>query len=197
MRTFPVRTCEGCGKKYSGPGLRYCSWRCYSDSRWVTRICEWCGKEFRARAIYVARGQMRYCSAECGQQASRKHPVVEYQGDTFYLTVQGYFCSWKTQKFLHRAIWEDTHGSIPQGCVVHHVDGDKRNNLIDNLQLLKWGEHTSRHDKANPRLPKRPKTYCKADGCERVARARGLCTLHYQRLKAMERVIGREGRPKD
>ena len=36
---------------------------------------------------------------------------------------------------------------IPRGYVVHHIDGDKRNNKIENLALLTVKEHNNAHAK--------------------------------------------------
>lgn len=38
--------------------------------------------------------------------------------------------------YVHRIIWESLHGPIPQGLVVNHIDGDKLNNRIDNLEVV-------------------------------------------------------------
>lgn len=35
----------------------------------------------------------------------------------------------------HRAVWIDNHGAIPDGAVIHHINGDKMDNRIENLQL--------------------------------------------------------------
>lgn len=35
-----------------------------------------------------------------------------------------------------RKIYEDYYGKIPKGYIVHHIDGDRYNDNIDNLQLL-------------------------------------------------------------
>ena len=48
-------------------------------------------------------------------------------------------------KLLHRLIYEDEFGPIPQGFVVHHLDGNKQNNEINNLVLLSISEHHSMH----------------------------------------------------
>lgn len=50
-------------------------------------------------------------------------------------------------KYLHRAVWEHFNGEIPKGYVVHHIDGDKSNNDIKNLQLLNHIEHKKLHKK--------------------------------------------------
>ena len=48
-------------------------------------------------------------------------------------------------KLLHRLIFEDFYGKIPDGCHVHHKDNDKLNNCIMNLQLLTESEHHKHH----------------------------------------------------
>ncbi len=46
---------------------------------------------------------------------------------------------------LHREIWKQHHGPIPEGHHIHHIDGDTGNNAIDNLECLPGAEHLSRH----------------------------------------------------
>jgi hypothetical protein len=48
---------------------------------------------------------------------------------------------------LHRLIWQSVYGPIPKGYEIHHRDGNKMNNEIANLSLLKHGDHTSFHSK--------------------------------------------------
>lgn len=48
-------------------------------------------------------------------------------------------------KRLHRMVWEYNNGPIPDGYEVHHVDGDKSHNDIENLQLLPREEHGRLH----------------------------------------------------
>ena len=50
-------------------------------------------------------------------------------------------------KLLHRVIFEDFYGEIPKGYHVHHKNGDRTDNCILNLQLIKNGEHISFHNK--------------------------------------------------
>lgn len=50
-------------------------------------------------------------------------------------------------KRLHRTVWEYHHGKIPKGYHVHHKDGNKANNSINNLELMKAHEHESMHGK--------------------------------------------------
>lgn len=142
------RICDECGEEYRGVGVKYCSVNCYVNSRWTECVCHYCGREFKARKVWVNRGQMKYCSVECSSTASRSFPVVDYGGDRFYFrTGGGYYTSSKTGRKLHRVIWEDIHGPIPEKCVVHHIDGDTTNNKVENLELMGWGAHSSYHNR--------------------------------------------------
>lgn len=46
---------------------------------------------------------------------------------------------------LHREVWRDHHGEIPDGHHIHHVDGDPTNNDIGNLECLSPEEHAEKH----------------------------------------------------
>ena len=48
---------------------------------------------------------------------------------------------------LHRAIWELAHGPIPEGYFIHHIDKDKTNNSIENLECVSRKEHGVKHRK--------------------------------------------------
>ena len=52
-------------------------------------------------------------------------------------------------KMLHRLIFEDFYGYIPENYVVHHKDGNKTNNCILNLQLMEINKHNSYHNKGD------------------------------------------------
>ncbi len=55
----------------------------------------------------------------------------------------------------HRLVWEYFNGPIPEGLVVDHIDGDKLNNNIDNLQLLTHGDNTRKHYNNNNKKGKK------------------------------------------
>ena len=49
---------------------------------------------------------------------------------------------WKsTPRALHREIYSDLVGKIPDGYHIHHIDGNTENNDPSNLQALPPGEH--------------------------------------------------------
>lgn len=41
-----------------------------------------------------------------------------------------------TQKLVHRLVWETFKGEIPEGLEIDHIDNNRKNNRLDNLQLV-------------------------------------------------------------
>lgn len=52
------------------------------------------------------------------------------------------------KQYLHRVIWEDYYGKIPEGYEIHHKNGIKTDNRIENLELLKHKDHMAKHPKS-------------------------------------------------
>jgi hypothetical protein len=74
---------------------------------------------------------------------------VEYQGERFYLqSSKRYYQSGRKnveERLLHRRVWSDANGPIPDGVAIHHKDGDWRNNELLNLEPIPASEHCSMH----------------------------------------------------
>lgn len=70
-----------------------------------------------------------------------------FQDIKFYQDLKtGYWITTKCpKKRMHVVVWESFYGKVPKGFHIHHIDEDKSNNDIFNLQLLKAGEHQSSH----------------------------------------------------
>lgn len=66
----------------------------------------------------------------------------EFNGTVYYLC--GHYFQNKGNR-LHRAVWEFYNGAIPRGCHIHHIDGDRTNNNIENLACVQASEHISEH----------------------------------------------------
>jgi hypothetical protein len=186
------RHCNECAKGYTGSSPQFCSRSCYVSSRWTYRTCQQCFNTFKARKVYLARGQMTYCSPKCGQLASRKHPIQEFNGIRYYLSTQGYMENSDLGLKMHREVWAHYRGPIPDDYVVHHINENKTDNRIENLRLVEWAEHTAEHSRERWRSGQkmgktRIQAECREPTCDRPAKAKQLCTKHYQRMKAKER----------
>lgn len=82
----------------------------------------------------------------------------------------------------HRYIMEQQLGrKLGTDEVVHHINGDKLDNGLENLEVLGRAEHTSHH------RPKRKP--CKVCGKDDLHQARGLCGKHYMQVKRGTLVI--------
>ena len=83
-------------------------------------------------------------------------PVVEVVDDThqrfdgviYNQNNRGHYANFLP---IHRAVWIYHNGKIPEGDYdIHHIDGNKANNDISNLQLLTRAEHHRVHMKTAP-----------------------------------------------
>lgn len=57
----------------------------------------------------------------------------------------GYYLNSTIRKRIHRYVWEHYNGEIPEGYHIHHKDGDKSNNSIENLVLWTPQKHAAFH----------------------------------------------------
>src|SRR3990167_7766325 len=88
-----------------------------------------------------------------------EHPeFIIYKGEKYrlsrfyYYEVQGNKRS-NFRKSLHRRIWEEEHSTIPKGYHIHHIDGNKFNNSLTNLQLISASEHIKHHQEELSKNP--------------------------------------------
>lgn len=49
--------------------------------------------------------------------------------------------------YEHRLVWQRHHGPIPKGFHVHHINGNRKDNSLENLELLPSSEHHRHHFK--------------------------------------------------
>ena len=80
--------------------------------------------------------------------------TIIFKGRAYQQTKSGYYrhCDKNhIETRLHRVIWEDRFGKIPEGFDIHHVDFNKENNDISNLVCLTKHEHQLLHGRTEKR----------------------------------------------
>lgn len=108
-------------------------------------ICPECGKEFYQYSSRIKQGIKR-CSRKCqGKFLSKENNPAWKRG---YTMSGGYKMIIVNNKkvYEHRYVMEQHIGrKLKRGEEVHHIDGNKMNNDIDNLILLSIEEHKKFH----------------------------------------------------
>jgi len=70
-----------------------------------------------------------------------------FEGFNVYLDAKGYKLIWIDGRNvkIHVLVWERVNGPKPKGFEIHHIDHDKGNYSIDNLQLMTKSDHRRLH----------------------------------------------------
>lgn len=172
MQKVTVIKCGWCGDTVDRPtsyfrrvtksGKFFCSKSCrmrfQNDSRKSIRIvvkCEFCDKESRKIPYSVNNSKKHFCSMKCyssykkgsnhprwlgGRKVDKDGYVLVYKPTHVNADIRGYIRE-------HREVLENDMGRLLEKSeVVHHIDGDKGNNKVENLMLFgNHGEHLSFH----------------------------------------------------
>jgi len=87
-----------------------------------------------------------YCSHKCRGLASRKEKIA---GKYIRVRVEGHpLANHQGYVAEHRLMVEQSIGRyLEPGEVVHHINGDKHDNRLENLQLMTAAQHSSHHMK--------------------------------------------------
>ena len=112
-------------------------------------VCLVCGKEKDVIKSEVKRGGGKYCSRKCrsiGDRKNKEHPT----------TTDGYALAYAPNHpnaryggyiLKHRLMIEESIGRIlKDNEVVHHINRDKLDNRVENLQILSPEEHSKLHN---------------------------------------------------
>ena len=89
--------------------------------------------------------------------------------------------------YQHRIVWREAHGEIPPGYHIHHRNGDRTDNRLENLELMSWRQHGKIHGPESRgkggRWALKHDACVECGGTERPHQGRGLCRACYQRLR--------------
>lgn len=128
-----------------------------------TIICKWCGKSFESLKVW----HRSFCSLACksryigkgfrGNQSSKfKNGYYIGKNGYIYETVFNHPLSDVRGRLLqHRRIVFDYLGYLPQDCIIHHLNGDKLDNRLENLAIWFQGDHLKEHDPLKSRYHKK------------------------------------------
>lgn len=62
-----------------------------------------------------------------------------------HLRAHGWVANKTAHQWVHRMVWEEANGEIPEGYVIHHKDENPQNNNLSNLELISAYDHQSKH----------------------------------------------------
>lgn len=134
--------------------------------------CIYCKKEFIQR-----RHKQKYCGTSCqmryeyengirdkfktgenARKAIRQKSIDRFKAHpNMIISKRGYkmiYIPMNGWKKYHHYIWEKNYGNILNGYAIHHINLNKLDNRIENLQMIEKHEHHKLHDKLRKRNKK-------------------------------------------
>lgn len=105
-------------------------------------VCEICHQAFKVKPSRMKRGNVRFCSRECHEQDYKKitykkrtDGYIQITGNGLNILEHRYVMTQYLGREIHK--WEH----------VHHKNGDRSDNNLDNLELLTIREHGKLHSR--------------------------------------------------
>lgn len=151
------KECAVCGEQFlckraHAHRVMTCSRKCggiyRTRKREVEHTCDACGIIFKVVPSARKKGRAVYCSMSCASRANRKGT-----GKGWKVGNDGYVYSYLNQKKIlqHRIVMEGFLGrklSLDEN--VHHINGDKSDNRIENLEL--WSHRQPKGQRLSDKL---------------------------------------------
>jgi len=143
-KTFLIGTCGFCSKYFNHfkwDDQRFCSKKCFSDyvkNNKSKVYCNVCNKMIEVTNSKISRNNKFYCSRECYDNR-RKDVLKRLKRGTKY----------------YKNLLENTPCQCGESKIyllqIHHIDGNKKNNIQSNLEVVCSNCHVKRHLKKDKR----------------------------------------------
>ena len=127
--------CEQCDQKFKAPpsqNARFCNRDCYDDFRKGIYECDNCKRIFERFKCRTKKYKRNLCSRKCHRKFIEKS--VKNQ-PAFKNGVASY----------RKIIEEHFNKKLKPNEIIHHVDGNRINNDIENLKITTRSEHPNLH----------------------------------------------------
>lgn len=107
--------------------------------------------------------------------------VALLRHEVIYMRMADYVRTWDNENrvwvYEHRVVIENYLGrKLSMNEHVHHIDGNPKNNSIDNLEVVTPEEHAKIH---KPALKNR---LCSIELCDKKHHSKGYCKTHYAQM---------------
>lgn len=181
-----LQTCQHCGCEFQrwrhDVTRKYCSKQCSNLSRkkQIEVQCNNCNVVFTRCPAEKNKYSRHFCSKTCFYDGNSGCTSSKWKGGS--ISKEGYRVIYRDRIkiFEHRAVIESEIGRpLAKNEIVHHINGVKLDNRIENLQITSLTEHPGMH-KINRWARKHNNCQC-CGTTDRPHEGKGLCLRCYQR----------------